>query len=74
MNEAQAFQKVAWELEKAEQEFPAFNSCHEGKAVIEEELDELWDEIKKKKKNMACIEKEAIQVAAMGIRFLINLC
>lgn len=74
MEEAQAFQKVVWELEQAEQKFPAFNSCHEGKSVIQEELDELWDEIKKKDKNMAQIEKEAIQVAAMGIRFLINLC
>ncbi len=74
MEEVQAFQKVTWELERAEAEFPAFNSCHEGKAVIQEELDELWDEIKKKNKNMAQIEKEAIQVAAMGIRFLMNLC
>ncbi len=26
--------------------FPPFNSYHEGFAVLKEEIDELWDEIK----------------------------
>ena len=34
---------VGSELDKAMGSFPPFNSPHEGKAVIEEELDELWE-------------------------------
>ncbi len=55
--------------------FPPFNSGHEGKAIVEEELDELWDEIKKiafgTSKKM---KKEAIQLGAMAIRFIADVC
>jgi hypothetical protein len=51
-----------------------FNSRHEGYAVLLEEFDELWDEIKKnEKKNPELpytLRKEAIQVAAMALRFV----
>ena len=30
---------------------PTYNSFHEAKAVCEEELDEMWDEIKKRNPN-----------------------
>lgn len=52
-------------------EFPDFNSYHEGYAVIKEEVDELWDEIKTYKKDKQAIEEEAIQVAAMAIKLLV---
>ena len=50
----------------------SFHSPHEGYAVIKEELDELWDEVKTNgsKKRM---KEEAIQVAAMAIRFCVDL-
>lgn len=53
-----------------------FNSAHEGFAIIKEELDELWDEIKKREtnRNMAKITDEAIQVGAMALRFLVDVC
>ena len=54
--------------------FPAFNSYHEGYAVIKEELDELWEEVKKyPKQDNAKLYKEAIQIGAMAIRFVYDL-
>lgn len=49
------------------------NTPHEGYAVILEELDELWVEIKKKKPDTQEMRKEAIQVAAMAVRFIEDL-
>jgi len=46
---------------------------HDGYAVILEELDELWTEIKKKHPDVEIIKKEARQVAAMALRFLVDL-
>ena len=55
----------------ATEKFGAFNSAHEGYAVILEELDEAWGEIKQ---NQSCAAtQEMIQVAAMAIRW-INDC
>lgn len=45
-----------------------FNSTHEGWAVIKEELEELWEDVKKDDFNHA--EKEALQIAAMALKFL----
>lgn len=50
-----------------------FNSMHEGYAVIKEEFDELWDEIKKREPNHSKLEKEGIQVGAMMLAFLVEL-
>lgn len=58
------------ELKRATQKFGAFNSAHEGYAIIKEEVDELWDAIKKNDLDHA--RKEAIQVGAMALRFLID--
>ena len=43
---------------------------HEGYAVLKEEIEELWEMIKVD--NYEEAEKEAIQVAAMAIRFIID--
>lgn len=53
-----------------------FNSAHEGYGVILEELDELWDEIKKKHalRSPEKMREEAIQVAAMALRFITDVC
>lgn len=60
------------ELEEATSTWGCMASYHEGYAVIKEELDELWEEIKGKQKKEN-LEKEAIQIAAMAIRFLLDL-
>lgn len=55
--------------------YPHFNSAHEGWAIIKEELDELWEVVREKQENEGRserLEKEAIQVAAMALRFLVD--
>jgi hypothetical protein len=58
---------------RACREWERFNSAHEGYAVLLEELDELWAECKKRVPNKVMMGKEAIQVAAMAIRFAAEL-
>jgi hypothetical protein len=68
---------VRAELARAEAKHHAFHSGHEGYAVIREELDELWDGIKADKQYASyggSTAYEAVQVAAMALRFLVNLC
>lgn len=64
------------ELTRAESKFKAYNSAHEGYAVILEELDELWEEVKKNGKNRdpAAMRTEALQVAVTAIRFIKDVC
>ena len=59
------------ELDKATMRFNKFNTYHEGYAVIKEELDELWDEIKGKQRPKELYE-EAKQVCAMALRFIVD--
>ena len=70
-----AVNNVVTELQWAVDNFPPFNSAHEGYAVILEELDELWDEIKDNKADGSHERqlKEAKQVAAMALRFMIDI-
>ena len=48
-----------------------FASTHEGAAVLREEFEEMWDEIKAD--NPKAARKEAVQVAAMAIRFIFDV-
>lgn len=66
--------EIANELSGAREKHPAFNSAHEGYAVILEELDELWDEAKRRDASKDAMRKEAIQVAAMALRFIEDVC
>ena len=71
-----ALLEVQLELKSAMTYWPSLNSAHEGYGVLMEEVDELWDEIKVKQKNRDLVKmrKEAIQVAAMALRFAIEIC
>jgi hypothetical protein len=68
---AQALGDVAEELSQATGKFDSFASPHEGYAVILEELDELWDEVKAN--NVEASIDEAIQVAAMATRYVMDM-
>jgi len=61
------------ELRSSMDKYPLFNSAHEGYAVILEELDELWDEIKKRKPDREKMRAEAIQVGAMAMKFILSM-
>ncbi len=63
--------EVREELRRAITKHHPMQSAHEGYAVILEELDELWQEVKHGTPENA--RKEALQVAAMAIRFIIDL-
>lgn len=74
MKEIDAFNLVRTEYLSAKEKFPTFYSDHDGYAIIKEELDELWECVKTKHVNREVLRGEAQQVAAMAIRFLIDLC
>ena len=50
------------------------NSFHEAYAVILEEVDEFWDEVKKKNPDKEKIREELVQIGAMAVRAIAELC
>ena len=60
------------EMEESVLKYGAFHSFHEAYGVLKEEVDELWNEIKRKEHDYDKIYEEAIQVAAMARK--IALC
>lgn len=69
--------EVATELRRAREKHPRpFNSSHEGYAILAEEVDELWDEVKAQtsERRYNAIRKEAIQIAAMCLRLVEDVC
>ena len=64
------------EIASARANWPAFNSAHEGFAVLLEEVDELKAHVwtNQKRRDLRAMQKEAIQVAAMAIRFAEEVC
>lgn len=60
---------VMLEFNTAVNKFPRFASAHEGYAVLLEEVDELWDAVKANAPRER-LRAEAVQVAAMAIRFI----
>lgn len=66
-----AVASIIAEFYRAESKHKPMNSHHEAYAVIQEEVDEMWDDIKADRKADAL--KEAVQVGAMAMRFIANL-
>lgn len=58
------------EIAIARAKYRPMASAHEGWAVLREEVDELWEEVKKKpaKRDISAIYNELVQVAAMAQR------
>lgn len=61
---------VRCEIERARGKHKPINSAHEGYAVILEELDEFWEEVKKKRelRDTLAMYGELVQIAAMAQR------
>lgn len=51
-----------------------FHDAHHGYSVLLEEVDELWAEVKRKPRSAERMQKEAVHVVAMAIRFLVDVC
>jgi hypothetical protein len=67
--------EIRFELDRARRCFPPFNTAHEGYAILLEEVEELWAEIKANQQTPGRdtrMRREAIQVAAMALRFLVD--
>lgn len=61
------------ELWAAINKFGAMAGPHEGWAVIKEELDELWEEVRGDQDPQR-MREEAEQIAAMAERFILDVC
>lgn len=71
MTPEMAIDAISQEFYKARKKFAPMRGPHEGYAVILEELDEAWDEIKAN--NIPKARKEMLQVAAMALAFLVEV-
>jgi len=65
---------IITELDRANKLYEPFNSPHEGYAIMLEEMDELFEEIKRKQPDKIRMREEAIQVGAMAIKFILSNC
>ncbi len=66
-----ALAMIREELFSAVEKFPEMHSAHEGYAVILEEVDEMWTEVKHGAPDDALTE--CVQVGAMAVRFLVDV-
>ncbi len=64
---------IRLELLVAGRKHGPMHSAHEAYAIILEELDEAWEEIKAKKPDKRRLEEELMQVAAMAVRAIIDV-
>ena len=60
--------EILAELNRSHDQHGDFPTMRHGYAVLEEEVDEAWDEIKRDNKQLAL--EEMVQVAAMAIKFI----
>ena len=65
------------EVDRAEKKHKPMHSAHEGLSVIWEEFEELKAEVFKGGKtprDPAAMRKEAVELAAMAVRFIRDVC
>jgi hypothetical protein len=69
-----ALKEVTAELDKTLTVWPAMRSAHEGFAILLEEVDELKAHVwtNQRKRDLTAMRKEACQVAAMALRFMMD--
>lgn len=72
----QAFADVRKEVEKAVDRYEPMRSAHEGHSILREEVEELWEHVKRRQgwRSIDEMRHEAVQVAAMAIRFIHDIC
>lgn len=75
--EEDAIVQVSYEvrqmLRKSILKHASMHSPHEGISVIYEEYDELWDHVKADTGRTPEARKEALQLAAMAVRYIVDL-
>ena len=75
MDKISALRLIREEHARAVDKFGKFHNAHEGWGVIREEYLELEDEIRKKQKDYDIdkMRKEATQLGAMALRFMVDV-
>jgi len=71
MTDASVAAEILAEFRRARIRHKPMRGPHEGYAVLLEEVDELWDEVKANRPWMA--REEAIQVGAMALAFALEV-
>lgn len=66
-------EEVRVSLQKGMIKHASMHSPHEGHSVIEEEYEELWDHVKADTGRSPEARKEALQLAAMAVRYIVDL-
>ena len=68
--------QVSEEVGRAASMWPPMHSAHEGYAVLLEEVDELKAHVwtNQKRRDLVEMRTEALHVAAMAIRFALDIC
>lgn len=66
--------EVRTELQKSMVKHASMHSPHEGSSVIREEFEELWAHVMADTGRTSAARKEVLQIAAMGIRYALDLC
>ena len=66
--------EVCEEVHRANAKHKPMHSAHEGHSVIREEFEELWEHVKHDTGSGPDARKEAIQIAAMGVRYVLDVC
>lgn len=61
------------EIVKARVKHPPMNTPHEGSSVIREEFEELWEHVRADTGQTPEARKEAIQLAAMAVMYVLEL-
>lgn len=67
---------VGQEVGRASAKFAPFHSAHEGFAILMEEVEELKAHVwtNQERRDIGAMSVEAIQVAAMAVRFAMDVC
>ncbi len=66
--------EVVSELERATLLHVPMFGASAGYAVLQKEVEELWEEVKDSEQSKERMKKEAIQIAAMAMRFILDCC
>lgn len=71
----QALEEIGQEVMRARANHSGFRSAHEGYAVILEEVDELWDEVRRNRfdRSPERMRAECRQIAAMAVKFMADV-
>jgi hypothetical protein len=68
------YNEVQAEVTRSRKLHGDFHGAHEGYAVLLEEVNELWDEVKLRKRGFLTMRTECVQIAAMAIKFAEDVC